>query len=281
MTSETQRCEDSSRPWDLAKARERGFGQHPEPKDEANLGVERESIVDTGLEGSAQTSQPSQPTQPNEFTEPTEPTEPTGSTQFMQSDQVARLDRAATRYLWVPPRTVPMRAIGAAVLLASAAVAGTIVVMNGLQSPADIARSRQPPRVKPVTVKVVRQFLEISMRDFDGTYRLVKRSEEPLLAVPVTAMYPCATGDPGIECVHIESKDGEAFQEMRVKRIMTSTSGFAGVEQPTDSLQEGQVLLINKLTSEAPGPSASTEFSEFSEFSASTELSESSEVPAR
>jgi hypothetical protein len=174
-------------------------------------------------------------------------------TESTQPGRATSKYRPTARYLFVPPRKVPMRAIGVVALLASAAVVGTIVVMNGLESPADIARKRQPPKVKPVTVKVVRQFLEISRRDSEGIYRLVQRSEKPLLSVPITAMYPCATGEPGIECVHIESKDGEAFQEMRVKRIMTSTSGFAGIEQPTDSLQEGQVLLINKLPSGTSG----------------------------
>jgi hypothetical protein len=45
---------------------------------------------------------------------------------------------------------------------------------------------------------------------------------------------------------------------MVVKRIMTSSSGLAGVEQATDSLKEGQVVLINrqeaKISDASPGP---------------------------
>jgi hypothetical protein len=86
----------------------------------------------------------------------------------------------------------------------------------------------------------------------------VKRSPQPLLAVPVTGLYPCAAAQPGTECVHIAIGDGTAFSEMVVKRIMTSSSGLAGVEQATDSLKEGQTVLINRqepsVSGALPGP---------------------------
>jgi peptidoglycan hydrolase-like protein with peptidoglycan-binding domain len=86
----------------------------------------------------------------------------------------------------------------------------------------------------------------------------VKRSPQPLLAVPVTGLYPCAAAQPGTECVHIAIGDGAAFSEMVVKRIMTSSSGLAGVEQATDSLKEGQTVLINRqepsISDALPGP---------------------------
>jgi peptidoglycan hydrolase-like protein with peptidoglycan-binding domain len=86
----------------------------------------------------------------------------------------------------------------------------------------------------------------------------VKRSPQPLLAVPVTGLYPCAAAQPGTECVHIAIGDGAAFSEMVVKRIMTSSSGLAGVEQATDSLKEGQTVLINRqepsISDVLPGP---------------------------
>jgi hypothetical protein len=86
----------------------------------------------------------------------------------------------------------------------------------------------------------------------------IRRSAQPLLAVPVTGLYPCASGQPGNECVHIAIRDGSAFSELAVKRIMTSSSGLAGVEQATDSLKEGQVILINRqepsVSDAEPGP---------------------------
>ena len=86
----------------------------------------------------------------------------------------------------------------------------------------------------------------------------IKRSPQPLLSVPVTGLYPCTSAQPGTECVRIAIGDGAAFSEMVVKRIMTSSSGLAGVEQPTGSLKEGQVVLINRqepsVSDEPPGP---------------------------
>jgi peptidoglycan hydrolase-like protein with peptidoglycan-binding domain len=86
----------------------------------------------------------------------------------------------------------------------------------------------------------------------------IKRSAQPLLAVPVTGLYPCAASQQGTECIHIAIGDGSAFSEMVVKRIMTSSSGLAGVEQATDSLKEGQVVLINRqdasVSDALPGP---------------------------
>jgi hypothetical protein len=86
----------------------------------------------------------------------------------------------------------------------------------------------------------------------------IQRSKEPLLSVPVTGMFPCSSAMPGTECIRITTETAETFHEVRVVRIMTSSTGLAGFEQPVASVREGDLVLINNpgasTSEESPGP---------------------------
>jgi peptidoglycan hydrolase-like protein with peptidoglycan-binding domain len=78
-----------------------------------------------------------------------------------------------------------------------------------------------------------------------------KRSATPLLAVPATGLYKCETAPPGTECVKVINGDNQ--KEVRVTRIMDSSTGLVGIEpQPAGALKEGDRVAINN-----PAPSSS------------------------
>jgi peptidoglycan hydrolase-like protein with peptidoglycan-binding domain len=93
----------------------------------------------------------------------------------------------------------------------------------------------------------------------------VTRSSEPLLTVPVTGLFPCSNAEPGTECLRVTNDSAEAFYEVRVVRIMTSSNGLVGFNQSVASVSQGDVVLINNpapSTSEAsPGPEDLGEYS--------------------
>ncbi len=93
----------------------------------------------------------------------------------------------------------------------------------------------------------------------------VTRSSEPLLTVPVTGLFPCSNAEPGTECLRVTNDSTEAFYEVRVVRIMTSSNGLVGFNQSVASVSQGDVVLINNpapSTSEAsPGPEDLGEYS--------------------
>ena len=80
----------------------------------------------------------------------------------------------------------------------------------------------------------------------------VSRSSEPLLTVPVTGLFPCSNAEPGTECLRVTNDSAEAFYEVRVVRIMTSSNGLVGFNQTVASVSQGDVVLINN-----PAPSTS------------------------
>jgi peptidoglycan hydrolase-like protein with peptidoglycan-binding domain len=93
----------------------------------------------------------------------------------------------------------------------------------------------------------------------------VTRSPEPLLTVPVTGLFPCAASQPGTECIRVTSDAGDTFYEVRITRIMTSSNGLVGFDQPVASVKEGDTVVINNpapsKSDVGPGPEDLGEFS--------------------
>ncbi len=93
----------------------------------------------------------------------------------------------------------------------------------------------------------------------------VTRSPEPLLTAPVTGLFPCSAFRPGTECIRVTSDGGSTFYEVRVTRIMTSSNGLVGFNQPVASVKEGDIVVINNpapsKSDVRPGPEDLGEFS--------------------
>ena len=93
----------------------------------------------------------------------------------------------------------------------------------------------------------------------------VTRSPEPLLTAPVTGLFPCSAFRPGTECIRVTSDAGDSFYEVRITRIMTSSNGLVGFNQPVASVKEGDMVVINNpapsKSDVGPGPEDLGEFS--------------------
>ena len=75
------------------------------------------------------------------------------------------------RWLTVPRPKVPVRLLCAVLALGLLAVLAIVWVMRGQQSTDDVRKARRAPIVKPITVKLVRQVLEVSFIDAQAAYR--------------------------------------------------------------------------------------------------------------